>query len=75
MAEVVAAHQMLAGGGWFACSNTECGWKLRNTLSPREFHFTAWPVQEHANHVAEMLAAHGYGKLEDDTCCCGTCGL
>jgi hypothetical protein len=29
-----------------------------------------------AAHQAEVLAANGYGKLEDaESCCCGTCGL
>lgn len=32
--------------------------------------------RDHETHVAAVLAAAGYGKLEDaESCCCGTCGL
>jgi len=64
MAEVLAGHVILSGGGWFACSNTECGWQLRNTLSPREFHASAFPVGEFAAHQEAMLTAAGFGPVK-----------
>lgn len=52
MAEVLIKHCMTIGneGGWY-CSNFACG---------------SYPdLQSATEHVAEVLAANGYGKLED----------
>lgn len=65
MAEVLAEHVILSGGGWFACSNPECEWKLRNTLRPREFHASSWPVREFAAHQAAALSAAGFGPVRE----------
>lgn len=70
MAEVVARHQMLSAGrtGLYACTDTECGWELKYQSQRRMDELMRGAdvvTREFAAHVAEQLAANGYGKLED----------
>ncbi len=52
--------------------------KLARTIKEafNEAVFAGLGEWDQARYAAHMLAANGYGKLEDaESCCCGTCGL
>jgi len=68
MAEVLAEHLILSHerSGSYACSNAGCGWELKYRCRMDDLKRGVDLVaNEFAAHQASVLAANGYGKLED----------